>query len=467
MHLMMKPSRTVSHLAAVLAAATAPGPATTFLLAASPARRPLGGMRMTEAPSFADDYGDALPAWLVDRTAALGFTTPTPVQSESIAAVLSGKDAIIQAKTGSGKTLAYMLPLIASLKPRSSVQALVILPTRELAQQVALVARRLVSASPKRLAVMSLLDGTGARRQRKWLVAEPPQVVVGNVQQVDAVLRAGLLRLSSLKLLVVDEVDACLTDDDTCFLLERMLGGQLALPAAAPPRRGRPAAAPLAERQTLFVSATLPQRSHFQRQCVAERWCRDKPVLVHSEPRQLLPAQLIHGWAPCDDEKRVLALRTVLRRHAAEVRGAILFVREDRPIRRIAEAVAGIIDEGAPDVLSEGEPLPRRATAVRDQLPVYYHPANHTRRPTATHAGARAARRLAPAAALDAARRARARYPALLARVPLGFARHGRRVRARRGPLRPRGATGPRHGARQPQGGVCAAPHCQRVRHRV
>ena len=115
------------------------------------------------------------------------------MQEDALDAVLDGDDAIIQAKTGSGKTLTYMLPLLAALRPQSSVQALVLLPTRELASQVALFARRLAAASPERLLVMALLDGSGAKRQRKWLVAQPPQVVVGNVQQVDAVLRSRLL----------------------------------------------------------------------------------------------------------------------------------------------------------------------------------------------------------------------------------------------------------------------------------
>lgn len=77
-----------------------------------------------------------------------------------------------------------MLPLIAMLKAKASVQALVLLPTRELAAQVAIVARRLAAGSPDRLMVMALLDGSGAKRQRKWIVAQPPQVIVGNVEQV-------------------------------------------------------------------------------------------------------------------------------------------------------------------------------------------------------------------------------------------------------------------------------------------
>ena len=64
------------------------------------------------------------------------------------------------------------------------MQALVLLPSRELALQVGRVARQLAAGSPERLLVMALLDGSGARRQRRWIVAQPPQLIVGNVQQV-------------------------------------------------------------------------------------------------------------------------------------------------------------------------------------------------------------------------------------------------------------------------------------------
>ena len=299
-----------------------------------------------------------------------------------------------------------MLPLIAALRPQSSVQALVLLPTRELASQVAIVARRLAAASPERLLVMALLDGSGAKRQRKWLLAEPPQVVIGNVQQVDSVLRAKLLRLESLRYLVVDEVDACLDDAKTSALLQTMLSGQLALPAADKPRAGSAGrSSPLAARQTLFVSASLPQRQHFRRQCEQQRWCvprltrspgvvtslvgrvrprlrlrlrpcprprlhttcrcRESPVLVHAEPTESLPAQLRHGWAPCTPPKRVAALRVLLRRHEPEIRAAIVFVRPSMPLRRIAEAIGGLLDEGPPAILSEEEPLNERAAAIR------------------------------------------------------------------------------------------------------
>ena len=86
-------------------------------------------------PSFSEL---PLPEWLVDRTEALGYTHATPVQAAAIGPLIDRRDAVVLAQTGSGKTLAYMLPLLASLRPSASVQALVLAPSRELAAQVAI-----------------------------------------------------------------------------------------------------------------------------------------------------------------------------------------------------------------------------------------------------------------------------------------------------------------------------------------
>ena len=176
------------------------------------------------------------------------------------------------------------------------------------------------------------------------------------------------LRLPQIDMLVVDEVDACLAEEQTSALLQRMLGGQLAvdpLQQQQPSPAGASRKPTLARRQTLFVSATLPQRQHFRRQCVDQRWCREAPLLVHAEPEEAVPAQLRHGWAPCTPAKRVAALRVLLRRHEPTLSGAIVFVRPTLPLRKIAEALGGIVDEGAPAVLSTEQPLPVRAAAVR------------------------------------------------------------------------------------------------------
>ena len=78
-----------------------------------------------------------LPFWLIDRCETLGFKGPTEVQSMGLPLILEGKDVILQAQTGSGKTLLYVLPVLANIDPsRAAIQAVIIVPTRELATQI-------------------------------------------------------------------------------------------------------------------------------------------------------------------------------------------------------------------------------------------------------------------------------------------------------------------------------------------
>src|SRR5216117_1270489 len=77
--------------------------------------------------------------YMKERLAAARFTTPTPVQAAAIPPALEGKDVLATAQTGTGKTLAFMLPIMEMLlkEPSKNVEALVLVPTRELAMQVA------------------------------------------------------------------------------------------------------------------------------------------------------------------------------------------------------------------------------------------------------------------------------------------------------------------------------------------
>ena len=90
-----------------------------------------------------------LPATQLAHLAALGYQQMTPVQAQCLPLALAGKDLLAQAETGSGKTLAFALGIINAIDTRSpAVQALVLCPTRELADQVAKTFRRLAQATP-------------------------------------------------------------------------------------------------------------------------------------------------------------------------------------------------------------------------------------------------------------------------------------------------------------------------------
>src|SRR5438477_11455300 len=101
-----------------------------------------------------------LPPATLGNLQRLGYERMTPIQAASLPLALAGKDLIAQAKTGSGKTAAFTLPLLANLNPRRfAVQALVLCPTRELAEQVTQEIRRLARAEDN-IKTLTLCGGT-------------------------------------------------------------------------------------------------------------------------------------------------------------------------------------------------------------------------------------------------------------------------------------------------------------------
>lgn len=181
---------------------------------------------------------DSLPLLpeLKQALAALGFVSPTPIQSQAIPYGLEGRDVLGQAQTGTGKTLAFGLPLLQRLDPtRISAQALIMLPTRELAQQVAENLEGI--AATRGLKVALLVGGEKVRFQRTKIPGR--HVIVGTPGRILDLLRERLLHLEWCECLVLDEFDRML---DMGFIddVQRIV--------AFLPK----------ERQTMLFSATVP-----------------------------------------------------------------------------------------------------------------------------------------------------------------------------------------------------------------
>ncbi|WP_140630727.1 ATP-dependent RNA helicase DbpA [Methylibium rhizosphaerae] len=196
----------------------------------------------SDGASFTGPAFSTLP--LADHVLAnlqrLGYEQMTPIQAASLPLALAGKDLIAQAKTGSGKTAAFALPLLANLNPRRfAVQALVLCPTRELAEQVSQEVRRLAKAEDN-IKVLTLCGGATMRPQLASL-EHGAHVVVGTPGRVLDHLERGSLALDALNTLVLDEAD-------------RMLDMGFADDIAAIARH----CPPTTQRQTLLFSATYP-----------------------------------------------------------------------------------------------------------------------------------------------------------------------------------------------------------------
>lgn len=176
---------------------------------------------------------------LQENLTSLGYLQMTPIQAQSLPLVLDGKDLIAKAKTGSGKTAAFGLGLLAKLNVnRLEVQALVLCPTRELADQVATEIRRLARALPN-VKLVTLCGGTPTAPQSATL-SFGAHIAVGTPGRILKHLEQGTLELSGLKTLVLDEADR---------MLDMGFGEDINRVISYAPQ----------QRQTLLFSATYPE----------------------------------------------------------------------------------------------------------------------------------------------------------------------------------------------------------------
>ena len=138
----------------------------------------------------------------------LGFKTLFPIQAQAIKPLLEGKDVIGQAQTGTGKTAAFGIPMVERLDPKiGKVQGLILVPTRELALQVA--QHMIQFAKYKRLRVLPVYGGASIERQIHEL-NNGAQIVVGTPGRIIDLLERHVLNLTYVKVVVLDEADRML-----------------------------------------------------------------------------------------------------------------------------------------------------------------------------------------------------------------------------------------------------------------
>ncbi|MCX7088676.1 MAG: ATP-dependent RNA helicase DbpA [Methylococcales bacterium] len=180
-----------------------------------------------------------IDAPLLQSLEALGYTEMTPIQAKSIPLILAGNDVIAQAKTGSGKTVAFGVGLLSNLDASLyETQALVLCPTRELADQVSKAIRRLASFMPN-IKLLTLCGGVPLRHQLASLDQHAPHIVVGTPGRIKDHLKRNSLNLKTLRILVLDEADRMLDmgfEDEISYVVARTS----------------------TEKQTLLFSATYP-----------------------------------------------------------------------------------------------------------------------------------------------------------------------------------------------------------------
>lgn len=276
-----------------------------------------------ETKSFAD-FGVSEP--IVRALAEHGITHPFPIQALTLPVALTGHDIIGQAKTGTGKTLGFGIPLLEvaigpneegwdAMSPadQGKPQALVVLPTRELAKQVALELRN--AAAHRTLRIVDIYGGRAYEPQQEALT-KGVEIVVGTPGRIIDLMKHGVLALSRVRTVVLDEADEML---DLGFLddVEKTL-------SAVPPTR-----------HTMLFSATMPG-----------------PVITMARRYMTKPTH-IRAHTPGDDSATVKNIRQVAYRvHALnkdevvsrilQARGrerAIIFCRTKRNAARLADTL--------------------------------------------------------------------------------------------------------------------------------
>jgi len=194
----------------------------------------------TDAPATFADLG--LSSRILSAVERLGFAAPTPVQAQTIPALLAGRDVVGVAQTGTGKTAAFGLPLLQAVDPDvAAVQVIVLTPTRELAMQVADAISSFAVDMPG-LQVVPVYGGSPYLPQQRAL-ARGAQVVVGTPGRVIDHIERRTLRLADVRFVVLDEADEMLrmgfAEDVDKVLSGTPSGRQVALFSATMPTQIR------------------------------------------------------------------------------------------------------------------------------------------------------------------------------------------------------------------------------------
>lgn len=262
---------------------------------------------------------------LLDNLATMGFESMTPIQAQSLPAILNEEDVIGQGKTGSGKTAAFGLGLLNKLEvKRFCIQSVVLCPTRELADQVAKEIRTLARGIHN-IKVLTLCGGVPMGPQIGSL-EHGAHIIVGTPGRIIDHLDRGRLTLDNVTTLILDEADRMLE-----------MGFQPSLDAIMEHM-------PI-ERQTLLFSATFPK----QIQSIAEQ-IMFKPVVCKVESNHDGATIEQHFYEVSNNNARLKAVKLLLLEHKPE--SAVIFCNTKRDTKDVA---ANLINDGFSVVALHGD----------------------------------------------------------------------------------------------------------------
>jgi ATP-dependent RNA helicase RhlE len=245
---------------------------------------------------------------VVHGVQSLGFSEPTPIQERCIPLILQGKDVVGSAQTGTGKTAAFALPVITRLRKRGAPRCLVLEPTRELAIQVETAFQYYARFTEIEIGVF--YGGVGYDRQ-KSLLNFGIDVIVATPGRLLDLQSQGLLKLDSIEILVLDEVDRMV---DMGFLPDVRKIVKL-----CPEKR-----------QTLLFSATIPPE--IESLC---SWVLKNPEVVEIGERRSVAETVTHAFFPVASAQKFDLLVSLLQKTNYE--SVIVFTRTKQAADEISD----------------------------------------------------------------------------------------------------------------------------------
>ncbi|GMV96895.1 MAG: DEAD/DEAH box helicase [Phycisphaerae bacterium] len=262
------------------------------------------------APAAFAALGIDLP--LLRPLEKIGFVQPTEIQQQLIPLLLAGRDVLGQARTGTGKTAAFGLPILQMTVPDKRLQALILVPTRELAVQVAAELRRMSDSTE--LHIVPIYGGQKIQHQLH-LLGRKPHIVVGTPGRVMDLLQRGALTFDEIRFVVLDEVDRMLDigfRDDIRHILSHVRTAH----------------------QTALVSATL--NDEIKR--LAAQYMTD-PVEVNVSRDELTVDEVAQSYMTVDPWDKYRLLRMLLEHEKPRL--AIIFCNTKHAARRLAKRLHG------------------------------------------------------------------------------------------------------------------------------
>jgi ATP-dependent RNA helicase DeaD len=261
------------------------------------------------------------------------FVTPSEIQALLIPEALKGVDILGQARTGTGKTASFALPVLQRAEKGLSTQALILVPTRELAVQVEEEIKRLGQFTPIR--TTAVYGGQKIAAQMKHL-KHGPEIIVGTPGRVIDLLDRNILQVGNIKFIVLDEVDRMLDigfREDIRNILSRVKGMKGRVPSAKDGAEQPPGERQATGHQTIFVSATISDEidklgRRYMREPVSKLIApgADEKPTVEKVEQYYFPVQ---PW----DKYRLL--RTLLEKENPDL--AIVFTRTKRGAEKLAK----------------------------------------------------------------------------------------------------------------------------------